>query len=121
MQIPECLPCAQQMFSMHLLFRIILQYEADFQPRLLFFFQKQGIHYQHKFARIRDTRMGDCRWRSGLRRNTEDKENGDTEGFRKYRRKGLEPLCVHLHAYACVMPKSAKKGRRDAEATHYNK
>ena len=41
--------------------------------------------------------------------------NGDTEGFRKYRRKGLEPLCVHLHAYACVMAKSAKKGRRDAK------
>ena len=41
MQIPECLPCAQQMFSMHLLFRIILQYEADFQPRLLFFFRNK--------------------------------------------------------------------------------
>jgi hypothetical protein len=35
----ERLPCVQQVVTSHLLFRIILQYAAVFQPRVLFLFQ----------------------------------------------------------------------------------
>ena len=37
--VPERLPCVQQVVTSHLLFRIILQYAAVFQPRVLFLFR----------------------------------------------------------------------------------
>ena len=63
----ERLPCVQQVLTRHLLFRIILQYAAVFQPRVLFLFQGNAQYITNRallvqliiqFLRPRNTKRG---------------------------------------------------------------
>ena len=47
----ERLPCVQQVVTSHLLFRIILQYAAVFQPRVLFLFQGNAQYITNRLYR----------------------------------------------------------------------
>ena len=57
MQILERLPCAQQVVTSHLLFRIILQYVTDFNPELDPVVRNAQYITNTNFIRIREIRV----------------------------------------------------------------